>query len=172
MHTFLNKTKRSIIHLVTTKRDINNIFPASALKAIEQAIEQSERTHTGEVRVVIESALDMSAIWAEQTPRERAIEVFSELHIWDTEDNNGVLVYVLLADHAIEFVADRGVNSRVPADHWQHICDALQTEFKQGRYEQGLLLGVSKVHDTLNAHFPCTQGGGNNELPNAPVLLR
>lgn len=172
MHTIFNTARRAIVHLFTTKRDVNNTFPSSTLEAIEQAIDRSEKTHTGEVRVVIESALDMSAIWAGQTPRERAIEVFSELHIWDTEDNNGVLIYVLLADHAIEFVADRGVNSRVAADHWQHICDELQTHFKQGRYEQGLLLGVSKVHGTLNTHFPCTQGGGDNELPNAPVLLR
>ncbi len=172
MRSFLNTCKRSIVHLFTTRRDVDNTFAASTLNAIEQAIERSEKTHTGEVRVVIESSLDMSAVWAGQTPRQRAIEVFSELHIWDTEDNNGVLIYVMLADHAIEFVADRGVNSLVAANHWQHICDEVKTQFKQGRYEQGMLLGISKVHDTLSTHFSCAQGGGNNQLPNAPVLLR
>ena len=172
MQKLLHTVKRSIIHLLTTQRDVRNAFPENTLNAIEQAIDRSEKTHTGEVRVVIESSLDMPSIWAQQTPRQRAIEVFSELHIWDTEDNNGVLIYLLLADHAIEFVADRGVNAWVTDTHWQSICSEVQSCFTRGHYEEGLLLGISKVHQTLNTHFECAQGGGNNELPNAPVLLR
>ncbi len=164
------KTKRILKHLLTTDGQVNGAFSRSTLSAIEQAIKASENTHTGEIRFVVEGALDGMPLFRGQSARERAIEVFSQLRVWDTEDNNGLLIYLLLADRAVEIVADRGIHGKVDSQAWNKICQQMQTAFKQKNYESGALEGLGAVTQQLVQHFP--SGGENgNELPDKPVLL-
>nr|BAL55700.1 hypothetical conserved protein [uncultured Gammaproteobacteria bacterium] len=146
------------------------MLPERALQAIAQAIAQSEREHTGEIRVAVEAALDWRRLLRRQSVRERALEVFEKLRVWDTEDNNGVLIYLLLADRQVEIVADRGLARRVGPDEWQRICQAMEAAFRQGRFAEGLLAGVAAVGEKLKRHFPGPDRAGN-ELPDRPCLL-
>ena len=130
----------------------------------------AESTHSGELRVVIETDLDAWSILAGKTPRARAIEAFSGFHVWDTELNNGVLLYVLCADRAVEIVADRGFNKLVTADEWRKVCAAMETEFRAGRWAEGALAGVNAAAALMGRHFPGT-GRSGNELPDRPILL-
>lgn len=146
-------------------------FPADTLAAITAAIRQCESRHPGEIRFAVEAALPLSAIWRGQTPRERAIEVFAREHVWDTAHNNGVLIYVLLAEHDVEIIADRGVgNARVPAGEWEHCCRIMETHFRTGAFRAGAIAGVEAVADVLG-RFPPTLPDAGNELPDQPILL-
>lgn len=138
------------------------------MQAVTAAIRASESTHAGQIRVAVEGALDLFPLLAGQRGRDRGIELFSRLGIWDTEHNNGVLIYLLLADRDVEIVADRGIHARVGAAGWEAICRAMEAEFRAGRFEQGLLGGIEAVSAELRRHFP-GQGGG--ELPDRPVVL-
>jgi len=140
------------------------------MAAIEAAIAQEESRHDGEVRFAVEPALPLGALFAGQSPRERAVQAFSDLRVWDTERNAGVLIYVLLADHDVEIVADRGIHSRVGATAWEAICGAMQREFSQGRFEAGAITGVRAISDLLAAHFP-PRPVNPDELSNRPVIL-
>ncbi|WP_370261725.1 TPM domain-containing protein [Limnobacter sp.] len=150
---------------------MSKAFSPSCLQAVEHSIASSEQQHTGEIQFAVESSLALNALLAKQTPRERALEVFSHLRVWDTELNNGVLVYVLLADHAIEIVADRGIHRAVGPQAWQALCEAVQSEFAKRHYTEGCQLAIQAITHLLVQHFPCQQGGGPNELPNTPVVL-
>lgn len=162
--------KRIQQHLVCTERQVRKLFHATHLEQIAQSIKTSETKHSGEIRFAIESALELMPLLNEQTARERAIEVFSDLHVWDTELNNGVLIYILLADHAIEIVADRGISSKVPQEYWQTLCTGIQDAFAKGQYEEGAKACIEAVSQKLIEHFP-HQGGGKNELPDAPIVI-
>ena len=158
-------------HLLGSHRQANRQFPKPALKSIEKAIGQCEKRHAGEIRFVIEAGLNASMVWAGCSPRQRAIELFSHMHVWDTQHNNGVLIYVLLADRAVEIVADRGVaGGHVDITEWQPVCRLMEDHFRAGRFEQGAVAGVEAVADVLARHAP-GQRGSHNELPDAPVLL-
>ena len=146
-------------------------FPQAALDAIEVAIRTSETTHHGEIRFAIENSLAPSWVWRGMTGRERAIEVFSNLRVWDTECNSGVLVYLLLADHDIEIVADRGIAARVDASAWEAIARTMEAAFRQGDFERGAVAGIEQVSALLAAHFP-PQGDNPDELTNRPVIIR
>jgi uncharacterized membrane protein len=146
-------------------------FPKTTMRAIEAAIQESERTHSGELRFAVEATLPVTEALRGITARQRAIEVFSNLRIWDTEDNNGVLIYLLLADHDVEIVADRGVHKLVGADGWEAICRAMEAEFRVHHFENGVLLGIARITEILQQHFPAQGGADNNELPDAPVAL-
>ncbi len=151
---------------------MHRAFPPAALDAIELAIDESERMNTGEIRFAIESALDPDRVWRGTTPRERALEVFAALGVWDTDANNGVLIYVLLADHDVEIVADRGFNHKVGADRWSSICDDMEQHFRAGRFQDGAVAGVRAVGQLITAHYPSSPGGHDrDELPNRPALL-
>jgi uncharacterized membrane protein len=164
--------KRWLKHGFTTPNAVRRAFPPSALERIQQAIAESEATHSGEIRFAVESALPWSYLKRDAPPRQRAAMVFSKLRVWDTEFNNGVLIYVDLADRAIEIVADRGIAQQVPPADWQAICDAMRTEFRAGNYADGVVAGVAQVGARLAAHFPLAPQASNpNELPNAPTLL-
>jgi uncharacterized membrane protein len=164
--------RRWFRHLFALQRALHRAFPPAALDAIELAIDESERTHTGEIRFAIESALEPGDVWSGKTPRERALEVFAGLGVWDTDANNGVLIYVLLADHDVEIVADRGYNLRVGSDRWSAICDDMEQHFRGGRFQQGAVTGVKAVGQLIAAHFPHRPGGPDrDELPNRPALL-
>ena len=131
-------------------------FPRDTLDAIELEIKDTEAAHVGEICFVVEGALHGAALYHGQTSRDRAIEVFSRLRLWDTDHRNAVLIYVLLADRAVEIVADRGVHSKVPADEWQDVCHSMQSAFSVGRYRSGALAGIRAAARHLSQHFPAS----------------
>ena len=162
--------KRIARHLVMTHWQINRAFPHQTLKAIERAIKASETAHLGEIRFVVEGALDSTPLFREQSARERAIDVFAQLRIWDTEHNNGLLIYLLLADRNVEIVADRGIHAKVGTREWESICRKMEMAFKHKNYEGGVVSGIQGVTQHLLKHYPAV-GGGRNELPDKPVVL-
>ena len=161
--------RRIARHLLVLPGAVSRAFPASAMAAIEEAIAKSEREHSGEVRFAVEPALDTSALLAGESARERAIEVFSLLRLWDTDERNGVLIYLLLADRDIEIVADRGLNV-VQAAEWEAICKTMEQALRRGEFQQALVDGVRAVSRLVARHFPCREAD-RNELPNRPVAL-
>jgi uncharacterized membrane protein len=162
--------KRILRHLVMTHWRLNRAFPRGALSAIERAIKASETAHVGEIVFAVESALDSAPLLRGQAARERAIEVFSQLRVWDTEHNNGVLIYLLVADRAVEIVADRGVHAKVGPGEWEAVCRKMEAAFKQANYQDGALSGIQMVTQHLRQHFPA-HGVSPNELPDKPVVL-
>ena len=164
--------KRGFRHLFHSRAHLRRAFPPQSLEAIERAIDASEREHSGEIRFAIEGELEPGAIWRGLTPRQRAMEVFTALGIWDTEANNGVLIYLLLADHDVEIVADRGFNGKVSASEWAGVCEAMEQELRAGRFEAGAIAGVQAAGQLLARHFPAwPDGRDEDELPNRPVVL-
>ena len=153
-----------------THWQVNRAFPRQSLIAIEQAIKASETAHVGEIRFAVEGALDGAPLFNGQSARERAIDVFSQLRIWDTEHNNGLLIYLLLADRAVEIVADRGIHSKVGSPEWETICRRMEAAFKQADYKGGVISGIQAVTQHLMQYFPAS-GSGQNELPDKPVVL-
>jgi uncharacterized membrane protein len=162
--------KRITKHLLLTHWQVNRAFPSDTLAAIDRAIKASEAAHAGEIRFAVEGALDGTALFKGQSARERAIDVFSQLRIWDTEHNNGVLIYLLLADRDVEIVADRGIHAKVGVEEWEKICRTMETAFKQENYQGGVVSGIQVVTQHLMRHFPAS-GAGQNELPDKPVVL-
>ena len=162
---------RVLRHLFTGPLAVRKAFPVTALTAIEYAIAQSEFGHRGEIRFAVEAALDMLPLVRATSARERAIEVYSQLRVWDTEHNNGVLIYLLLADRDVEIVADRGIDAKVGHAKWETICHEMETHFSQGQFESGIISGIQSVGRHLQEHFPVGRESGENELPNKPVIL-
>jgi uncharacterized membrane protein len=146
-------------------------FPSNTLDAIQKAIAAGEHGHQGQVCFAIEGALPLGQLVQGRTPRERAREVFAHLRVWDTEHNSGVLIYVLLADHAIEIIADRGIAANVDDAGWNSISAQIQKSFAVGEFERGGVEGVSAVSEILAKHFPADGKIRANELPDRPVLL-
>ena len=161
---------RTLKHLFTTHWALRRAFPTPALAAIERAVREAEQGHNGQIRVVIEAALPAEALWHDQPARNRAIEVFAASRVWDTEHNNGVLIYLLFADHDVEIVADRGIATRVADEEWESLCRDMERAFKDGRFETGLVSGIGAVADHLAVHFPASEQG-SNELPDKPLML-
>ena len=161
---------RWIRHLLLDYLALARAFPRATLSAIGRAVAEQEKRHRGELRVVIEGGLPLQALLAGRSARERAMEHFVRLRVWDTDDNAGVLIYLLLADRQVEIVADRGIHARVGDTAWETICGAMQQEFAAGRFEAGVASGLASISDLLSAHFPAT-GENPNELPDAPVVL-
>jgi uncharacterized membrane protein len=157
-------------HLLEHRWRVRRIFPPDLLAAIEQAIKAGEATHSGQVRFVVEGALDGAPLFRNQSARERALDIFSHLRIWDTAHNNGVLIYLLLADRNVEIVADRGIDAMVGAAGWEKICKDMETGFKAGNFKDSVIKGIEAVSRQLAAHFPA-QGAGRNELPDTPVVM-
>ncbi|MGY4306305.1 putative membrane protein [Bradyrhizobium sp. USDA 4369] len=157
-------------HLLQHHWQLKRIFTPDVLARIEQAIQDGERSHAGQLRFVVEGALDGRPLWRNQPPRERALDLFSHLRIWDTAHNNGVLIYLLLADRDVEIIADRGIHAKVGAARWETICRMMEAEFRAGRFEQGVMQGIAAVSAELAQHYP-PHAGDRNELPDAPVVL-
>ncbi len=145
-------------------------FPASSMRAIEKAIRDSERLHDGELRFAVEAGLEWQELLKGVSPRARAVEVFSRLHVWDTEHNSGVLIYLLLADRKVEIVADRGIHARVGQSGWESICHNMEKRFRAGEFETGVVEGIAAITLLLQQHFPATQEH-HNELPDTPIVL-
>ncbi len=161
---------RILRHLATPHWIAHRRFPRAAVAAIERAVRAAERGHAGEIRFAVESHLGLAALWRGTSARQRAGELFAELGVWDTEANNGVLIYVLLADRSVEIVADRGISARVSDAEWLAACQLMQIHFREGRYEQGSLEGIRAVAALIARHFPGTHGH-KDELPDKPVVL-
>ena len=161
---------RVLKHLCATRAGTRRRFPRDVLDAIEQTVAQSERRTSGEIRFAIDTALELPEIWADKPPRVCAQEAFARLRVWDSELNNGVLIYVLMADRDVEIVADRGAAARIPYADWEAVCRLMEEHFRAGRFEQGAVAGVAAVGALLERHFPA-RPTGRDELPNQPSLL-
>jgi uncharacterized membrane protein len=164
------RLRRILTHLLTTAWSVRRAFPVRLLDAIEQTTGECEATHAGQIRFAVEHSLDLPELLRGESARERAVDVFSLLRVWDTEQNNGVLIYLLLADHDVEIVADRGIHARVGADAWERICQSMEAAFRRGDFESGVLGGIRAVSEHLQRHYPA-QGGRANELPDRPAVL-
>lgn len=157
-------------HLWASDADVKRRFPPKVLQSIEHSIAVSEACHGGQIRFAVEACLDIGPLWRGQTARERAIELFSLLHVWDTEHNNGLLIYLLLADRAVEIVADRGVEARFGPYPWGQVCRKMEAALTLGDFAGGVLRGVESLTGYLAEHYPASPGQAN-ELPNEPAVL-
>ena len=167
----LNKLKRILKHRWLDESDANRAVPVDMVERLMRRVAASEQRHSGEVRICVEAGLPLSYLWRDAPARERAITLFGKLRVWDTELSNGVLIYLLLADRAIEIVADRGLNQRVTEAEWKAMANALGAAIRAGRYEDGLTQALEEVSAVLVRHFPLTASDVNpNELPNRPVV--
>ena len=155
-------------HIFMPRRSLRRAFDAAALSAIERAITDTEKTHGGEIRIALEASLDPAELFSGLTPRQRALQAFAQLGVWDTELNNGVLIYVLWADHDVEIVADRGYNGRVSAQEWSDVCQRMEQLFSQGAAAQATIAGIQAAGALITRHFPAVD---RNELPDRPVVL-
>lgn len=162
--------KRIGKHLLLNRWRVRRAFPRQALANIEKALKTSEASHAGQIRFAVEGALDGRPLFKDQPARDRAIDVFSELRLWDTVDRNGILIYLLLADRDVEIVADRGISEKVVQTDWEKICRIMEAEFRAGNYEGGVLKGIAAATQLLAKHFPAA-GKHPNELPDEPVVL-
>ncbi len=165
-----NRFIRLLRHCLMLGRSAARRFPGAVMDRIESRVALSERRHGAEIRIAIETALPPAAILAGQTPRERALEVFGGLRVWDTEANNGILVYVLLADHAVEIVADRGAAARVAPATWDRACRVLAEACRDGREEEGAIAALDVLDEALVDAFP-PRSGGADEIPNRPIIV-
>src|SRR5882762_5029352 len=156
-------TKRLLRHLFTDHWAVRRALPSVAMRTIEKAIGEEERRHAGQLRFAVEASLPLGELFRGVQSRERAVEWFGRLGVWDTEHNSGVLIYLLLAD--------RGIHGKVGSAAWDAICGEMQQELARGQFERGVVLGVRAISDLLAAHFP-PSGDGPNELPDKPVVLR
>lgn len=167
-----NPLMRCVRHLWTDQHHVRRTLGPSALERLENHVRQSEARHTGELRLCVEGGMPWPALWRGETPRQRAVDTFSALRVWDTEANNGILIYLLMAEHDIEIVADRGIAQRVPESAWQDITQRLSDTLRQGQYEQGLLAAIDAVEALLVLHYPADPALGNpNQLPDQVVVI-
>lgn len=157
-------------HLFALPGSAARAFPDTSLSNIEKAIAASEQQHGGEIRFAVEAALEPMPLFRGQTARERAVQAFAELGVWDTEQNNGVLLYLLLADHDVELVADRGFNGKVSTAQWEEVCRAMESALRAGRYEAAVTEGIQRISGLIARHFPARRREPN-ELSDKPELL-
>jgi uncharacterized membrane protein len=166
----LNLFKRVCRHLCISPLALKKRIPKAVMQPIEQAIADSEQTHFGEIRFAVELNLPLLDILKKKSGQQRAVEIFSQLQVWDTEQNNGVLIYLLLADHDFEILADRGIHQHVGAQGWTQISHEMEALFKQRQFEAGVLHGIAQISMLLAQHYPASTTN-HNELPNAPVII-
>ncbi len=161
---------RILKHLLMPDWYARRALASAALRRIEAAIGQSEAAHRGEIRLVTEGGFHLLPLLRGMTARTRAIKVFSDLRLWDTEENTGVLIYLQLVDCDFEILADRGINARVRQGEWEAICLRMEAAFREGRIEAGVTVGLADITALLTHHFPA-RSVNPNELPNTPVQL-
>lgn len=162
--------KRMFRHLWMSPLQARRSFPAATLDAIEKAVAEGEASHRGQVRFVVEAELHLAQLWHGVGARARAVEVFSGLRVWDTEENNGVLIYVLLADRKVEIVADRGIHRHVGEERWHAICREIELHYRKGDFQSGSVTGVQKISAELSFYYP-SKGEHANEQPDRPVMM-
>ncbi len=163
--------RRLLKHVFTLPLQVRKVFSPRVCSSIEQAVVHSELQHRGEVRFVVEAALNAAQLLRGMTPRQRAVELFAHLGVWDTADNTGVLVYVLFAERKLEIVADRGIAACVSQDEWDAIARDMSAAFRSGAFEQGAIAGLQRVTGLLTVHFPAAEVDNPDELPNCVILL-
>jgi uncharacterized membrane protein len=167
----MNRLLRILRHRTFDETDTRRAIGPAVAQRLQQRVHASERRHSGEIRVCVEAGLPLSYLWRGLAARDRAITMFGKLRVWDTEHNNGVLIYLLLAEHAIEIVADRGLNRHVNAEQWAAIVATMRDAFRAGRHEEGLSAAIDAVDALLLRHFPLPAGAANpNELADEPDL--
>jgi uncharacterized membrane protein len=162
--------RRFARHVAITPWKARAAFSDAVLDAIQHEVAQQEKRHRGEVRFVVEAELTTAQLWANLASRPRAIEVFSMLQVWNTEENTGILIYVLLADHKVEIVADRGIQKKVAQEEWAAIVKMMEAHFRAGRFQEGAIAGVRAASGLIAQHFPADEHGAN-ELPDRPLML-
>jgi len=170
MTSFTQRARRAWRHLRSSAAEARRAFPEATLDAVAHAIDAGERTHRGEVRLIVEKALPFEAAWEGVSNRQRAVCLFADYGVWDTEDNCGVLIYVNLAEHKVDIVADRGIDRRIDAATWQALCRTMTEGFRQGQFHDATLAAIGQVNALLREHFPAS-GERPNELPDRPVML-
>lgn len=166
----MNKLLRILKHRWLDARDAYRLLGPESLARLEARVHASETAHSGEIRLCVEAGLPLPALWRGLSARDRAVELFGALGVWDTEANNGVLIYLLLADRDVEIVADRGVHAKLGKAVWDEVCREMEGAFRDGRFEQGVLAGIRSVGLRLARHYPHA-GVKLNELPDRPVLI-
>jgi uncharacterized membrane protein len=167
----MGRLARIIKHRWLDETDVARALDAAALTRLEKHVAASETRHSGEIRLCVEAGLPLSYLWRNATARQRAVTMFGKLRVWDTEHNNGVLIYLLLAEHAIEIVADRGLARHVPQSQWDALLTGMRAAFRAGRFEEGLAQAIAAVHALLLQHYPLAEGQVNpDELPNRADL--
>jgi uncharacterized membrane protein len=159
---------RMLRHMWMTRWYMQSVFTSRVLDAIEQAVRKAECSHGGEIRFAVEPELTTLDLFHNLSSRQRALQVFGELRVWDTEQNNGVLIYVLLADHCVEIIADRGYAQRVSDEEWRGVCEAIELAFRNNEFERGSVQGVEAASKLIARHYPAID---RNELPDRPVML-
>jgi uncharacterized membrane protein len=165
----MGRITRLLQHRSFDEADVRRALPDEALKRLEARVHASEKSHSGEIRLCIEAALPFSYIWKNLNAHDRALMMFGKLRVWNTQHRNGVLIYLMFAEHKIELVADRGLSARVDAAHWQAIIDSMRPALRAGRVEEGLNLAIDAIERLLDEHFPLAEGQANtNELSNRP----
>ena len=164
------KLSRVLKHLLLPNWFVQRVFAGADLASIGAAITAGETSHRGELRFVAEGPLPLSALWRDLSPRDRAVDLFSQQRVWDTDENSGILIYVQLVDHRVEILADRGIAARVPQAEWDAICREMEASFGRGDWRAGALQAVTQAGTLLAQHFPA--GADNpNELPDQPLVL-
>lgn len=167
----MNKIVRILRHRWFDESDVRRLLGRDALDHVEARVRRSEQRHSGEIRVCVEAGLPLGYLWRNLGAHERAVTMFGKLRVWDTEHNNGVLIYLLLAEHRIEVLADRGIHRRVGAERWSQIVASMREAFQAGRFEDGLMAALDTIDALLSTHFPLAPGEANpNELPDAPMI--
>ena len=156
--TFFSRLGRIWRHRWLDQKAVRRVLPPDMLERLTGRVAASERRHSGEIRICVEASLPLSYLWRAATPRERAVAMFGKLRVWDTEHNNGVLIYLLLAERAIEIVADRGIDAHVDAAQWAAMTHRMAAAFRDGRYEDGLTQALEEVSALLVEHFPRAAG--------------
>ena len=162
--------RRLIRHLLFFPWRLRQLFTKPVLAAIEREIAASEQRHSGQIRFAVEANFGLLPLLRGVTSHARALDVFAQLRIWDTAQNNGVLIYLLLAEHRVEIVADRGINAKLDQAVWQHICQRMQEALSHGAFESGVCVGIREIEAHLTTHFPSLRANVN-EQPDQPVIL-
>ncbi|WP_114238620.1 TPM domain-containing protein [Dyella sp. C9] len=165
------RMQRLLMNLFDGWFQLRRRFPSSLLDEMTTAIARGEREHRGEICFAIESRLSPGAVLDGLDARRRAQHVFAQLHVWDTQHNSGVLFYVLMAEHRVVIIADRGIAAAVTQDEWDAIRDHMLVRFGQGEWRDGCLEGIAEAHALLKRHFPGNDKAQPDELPDRPVLL-
>lgn len=167
MREYLHRLYRNIF---MGPLEARRLFTDQVMRELQGTIEESERKHAAELQLVIDGGLSLPELLSPLSSRQKAIELFSHLRVWDTEANNGVLLYLLVAEHSIEIVADRGITSKIRDGAWEKICDDMVASFKKGKYQQGVQVGIEEITAVLAEHFP-PGDDRRNELHDAPIRL-
>jgi uncharacterized membrane protein len=176
-HQSNNFSKRGLFsrvasHLWFEVRGLASVFNDQALRRIEKAVAASESEHSAELRIAIESSMPLRVLWFGASPRARATDAFARHRIWDTEANNGVLIYICIADRAVEIVADRGITAHLPKAYWENVCAMMVSGFAKGEFEQATIKAIEQLESDLIRLYPVTSGQANpNELSNRPLIL-